>query len=193
MNTNDFHIDQLVDAADTSAVSRACATYTCKTTHGFIVAIDARHITVEWIDSWGPQHETYPLEPELLRAATLTAAAQSRTLRQPNTRAQTNLALTDPSRNEPSIEIRELKIWATGTREGPTGLRFHTVEDANTALEAIAAAQAVPPTRGPDLASVIPGAHIVAVYWAMHTAVYRLDRIHPAYQSRAARPAVLAG
>jgi hypothetical protein len=52
MNTNDFHIGQLVDAADTAAMNRTCATYTCKTTYGFIVSIDTRHITVAWIDSW---------------------------------------------------------------------------------------------------------------------------------------------
>ncbi|CQD24675.1 hypothetical protein BN1232_06321 [Mycobacterium lentiflavum] len=84
MNTNDFHIGQLVDAANTAAVSRACATCTCKTTHGLIVAIDGRQVTVEWIDSWGPQHETYPLDPELLRAATLAAAARSHASRQPD-------------------------------------------------------------------------------------------------------------
>ena len=100
---------------------------------------------------------------------------------------------TDLPHTEPCIEIRELKIWATETREGPTGLRFHTIEEANTALEAIAATQAIRSMCGPDLASVIPGANIVAVDWTMHAAVYRLDRIHPASHSRAARPAVLAG
>lgn len=44
---------------------------------------------------------------------------------------------------------------------------------------AAAYGEAIRPTCGPVLASVIPGANIVAVYWAMHTAVYRLDRIHP--------------
>mgnify|MGYP005811660001 CR=1 FL=1 len=189
-----FRIGQLVTAADTVAMSRTCATYTCKTTYGCIVAIDAQYVTVEWIDACGPQHTPYPLPPQLLRPATLTAGIRAQALGHHTHMGyhhDHSLATNTPN-DEPSLEIRELKMWANGTREGPTGLRFHTVEDANTALLVIATAHdANQPTCQPDPASVIPGAYIVAVYWAMHTAVYRLDH-NPASCSRTSRPVALA-
>ncbi|MEE6140523.1 hypothetical protein SKC41_29950 [Mycobacterium sp. 050128] len=193
-SANGFHIGQLVTAADPVAMSRTCATYTCKTTYGFIVAIDVQNVTVEWIDAWGPQYKPYPVHPQLLCAATLTAGVRSQALGHAHIGRHHNCssAISTPN-GAPCLEIRELKIWANGTRERPTGLRFHTVDEANTALLAIAVAHdANRPTCRPDLASVIPGAYIVAVYWAMHTAVYRLDR-NPASYARTARPIALAG
>lgn len=192
-SANGFHIGQLVTAADPVAMSRTCATYTCKTTYGFIVAIDAQHVTVEWIDPWGPQYKPYALQPQLLRAATLAAEVRSQASCHAHAGHHNDCSpATNTPNDAPCLEIRELKIWANGTRERSTGLRFHTVDEANTALLAIAAAHdANRPMCRPDLASVIPGAYIVAVYWAMHTAVYRLDR-NPVSCSRTARPVALA-
>lgn len=186
---NGFHIGQLVSAADPVAMSRTCATYTCKTTYGFIVAIDAQNVTVEWIDAWGPQYGRYPLQPQLLRAAARTAAVRSQAVGHAHMGHNHHCSpATNTPNDTPCLEIRELKIWANGTREGPTGLRFHTVDEANTALLVIATAHdANQSTCRPDPTSVVPGAYIVAVYWAMHTAVYRVAH-NPAARRTASRP-----
>jgi hypothetical protein len=49
MNANDFHVGQLVSAADTDTMIALCATYTHHThhtTHGLIVAPDEHRVAV---------------------------------------------------------------------------------------------------------------------------------------------------
>ncbi len=181
MNANDLRVGQLVSAADTDTMIDRCSAYTHYTIHGLIVAAEGHRVAVKWIDYRGPQHETYLFNSSLLRVGTLTAGTRTRLVlrrRAPAMHAVT-ISPAIPPDAKPSIEIRELKIYPTGTREAATGLQFHTVDDANIALHAIADAQeAFQPTFGPHLASSVAGGYIVAVYRATYTTLYRLDSIH---------------
>jgi hypothetical protein len=143
----------------------------------------------------GIQHETCVLEPSLLCAGTLNAAARTRVIHR--RRTDTGLPATTPTplpRNaETTIEIRELRIFSTRSSDTGTGLKFHTVHDANVALHALADAQeAFQSTFGPDPASAVPGADIVVVHRTLYTTVYRLDHLGAAAFSRPA-PTALAG
>lgn len=147
MNANQFRVGQLVCAADADAMTSLCPTYSRNTVHGVIVdnTVDAgRHrVAVKWIDYRGPQQETYPLDPSLLRIGSLTGATRTRVCpaRRPATPRTSTSSPRFPLHGAPSIEIRQLKIYANGTRDTATRLHFHTVDDANIALHAIADAQ----------------------------------------------------
>lgn len=71
----------------------------------------------------------------MLRACTLNAAAHTRVIH--CRRTDTALPLITPTplpRNaEPTIEIRDLRIYATRSSETGTGLKFYTAHDANVA------------------------------------------------------------
>jgi len=195
MSADRFRIGQLVSAADSAKLAALCATYTHYSIHGIIVAVDGHRVDVKWIDYIGPQRQTYLLDPSLLRAGTLTTGTRTRVFSRRCTAPaqQTGRPYALSPHAQPSFEIRELKIYASGIRESATGLQFHTVDDANIALHAIADAQeAHQPTFGPDLTSTIPGAHIVVVSWATYTALYRLERIDATCRNHAA-PTALAG
>ena len=195
MNANDFHVGQLVSATDPATMTVLCATYTHYSTHGIIVEVDEHRVDVKWIDYIGPQHQTYLLDPSLLRAGTLTTGTRTRVFPRRCTAPalQPSRPHTLPSHAQLSFEIRQLKIYASGRRESASGLQFHTVDDANIALHAIADAQeAHQPTFGPDLTSAISGAYIVVVSWATYTALYRLERIDATCRNHPA-PTALAG
>ena len=196
MNANHFHVGHLVSATDPAKIAALCATYIHDTIHGVIVALDRHRVAVKWIDYRGPQHETYLVAPSLLCVGTLATATRTRVFprRRTATMHPATVHAVAPD-DQPSIEIRELKIHAGGdaARETATRLQFHTIEDANIALHAIADAQeAFQWTFGPDLASTISGAYIVAVYRAMYTTLYRLDRVHVDAGTQPA-PAAVAG
>ena len=135
------------------------------------------------------------LEPSLLRAGTLDAAARTRVIhcRRTDTALPGVTPAMVPRNAEPTIEIRELRISSSRSSETGTGLMFHTVDDANVALHALADAQeAFQSTFGPDPASAVSGADTVVVYRALYTTVYRLDHCGADGVSRPA-PAALAG
>ncbi len=194
MTAHQLRVGQLVSASDPATLADLCPTYT-RSTHAIVVAVDEHQVAVKWIDYRGLQRETCFLEPSLLHDGTLNAAARTRVI--PCRRTDTALPGATPAalpRNaEPTIEIRELRIFSSRSSETGTGLMFHTVYDANVALHALADAQeAFQSTFGPDPASVVSGADIVVVYRALYTTVYRLDHCGADGVSRPA-PAALAG
>jgi hypothetical protein len=137
------------------------------------------------------------VEPWLLRAGTLNASARTRVIhcRRTDTALPGATPAALPRNAEPTIEIRELRIFSSRSSDTGTGtgLMFHTVYDANVALHALADAQeAFQSTFGPDPASAVSGADIVVVYRTLYTTVYRLDHCGAEGFSRPA-PAALAG
>ena len=113
-------------------------------------------------------------------AGTLNAAARTRVIhcRRTDTALPVATPAAWPRNAEPTIKIRGLRIFSARSSDTGTGLKFHTVHDANVALHALADAQeAFQSTFGPDPASAVPGADIVVVYRALYTTVYRLDHL----------------
>jgi len=196
MTAHQLRVGQLVSASDPATLADLCPTYTFRSTHAIVVAVDEHQVAVKWIDYRGLQRETCFLEPSLLRAGTLNAAARTRVIhcRRTDTALPGATPATLPRNAEPTIEIRELRIFSSRSSETGTGLMFHTVYDANVALHALADAQeAFQSTFGPDPASVVSGADIVVVYRALYTTVYRLDHCGADGVSRPALAAALAG
>ena len=160
-----------------------------------MVALDERQAAVKWIDYRGLQHDTCVLPAPMLCAGTLDAAARTRVIhcRRTDTALPGATPAVLPPNAEPTIEIRELRIFSSRSSETATGLTFHTVQDANIALHALADAQeAFQSTFGPDPASAVSGADIVVVYRALYTTVYRLEHCAADGFSPPA-PAALAG
>lgn len=159
MTAHHFRVGQLVSAADPATLADLCPTYTRRSTHAIVVAVDEHQAAVKWIDYRGIQHETCVLEPSLLRAGTLNAAARTRVIhcRRTDTALPGGTPAALPGSAEPTIEIRELRIFSARSSDTGTGLKFHTVHDANVALHALADAQeAFQSTFGPDPASAYP-------------------------------------
>jgi hypothetical protein len=146
-------------AAGPGALADRCPAYNVRSPHGIVVAVDERRAAVKWIDYRGLQHDTCVLPPALLCAGTLDAAARTRVIhcRRTDTAMPGLIQVVVPHNAEPTIEIRELRIFSSRSSETDTGLTFHTVRDANVALHALADAQeAFQSTFGPDPASAAP-------------------------------------
>ena len=178
MTAQRLRVGQLVSASDPAALADICPTYTVGSRHAIVVAVDEHQAAVKWIDYRGLQHDTCVLPPALLQPGTLNAAARTRVIH--CRRTDTALPAATPAalrhNAEPAIEIRELRIFLSRSSDTPTGLIFHTVQDANVALHAIADAQeAFQSTFAPDPVSAVAGADIVAVYRTLYTTIYRLD------------------
>jgi hypothetical protein len=195
MTAQRLRVGQLVSAADPAALADLCPAYTVRSRHAIVVAADEHQAAVKWIDYRGLQHDTCVLPPTLLQPGTLNAAARTRVIhcRRTDTALPGATPAVVPHNADPTIEIRELRIFPSRSSEIGTGLLFHTVQDANVALHALADAQeAFQSTFGPDPASAVSGADIVVVYRALYTTVYRLEHCDAEEVSRPA-PAALAG
>lgn len=195
MTAQRLWVGQLVSARDPDALAERCPTYNVRSRHGIVVELAERQAVVKWIDYRGLHHDNCTLAAPMLCAGTLDAAARTRVIhcRRTDTARPCPTSVPVLPNAEPTIAMRELRIFASRSSETGTGLRFHTVRDANIALHALADAQeAFQSTFGPDPASVVPGADTVVVYRALYTAVYRLEPCSPAGFSLTA-PAALAG
>lgn len=80
MTAHQLRVGQLVSASDPATLADLCPTYTRRSTHAIVVAVDEHQVAVKWIDYRGLQRETCFLEPSLLRAGTLNAAARTRVI-----------------------------------------------------------------------------------------------------------------
>lgn len=159
MKITEARYGQLVRPAEPADMLTHCRTYHVQIPGGVIVDLDphAETISVKWIDYKGVQDETYELP-----------AAHFRPVR-PDT-------VTVPPLPHPWIEIRDVSRYVDHVRDYPTCLRFHTADDANEALYAIAeAADAFSPIIESDSTSPVPGALAVRVEWPTHTRTHRLQ------------------
>lgn len=179
MEAHRFRVGQLVAARDPGALAERCPTYSIRHRHGIVVSACDRRIGVKWIDHYrGLQTDTCLVAPPLLCAGILDPAARTRIIhcRRTDTAVPGLTAIVVPPSARPDIEMRELRISSARSTETATGLKFHTVHDANVALHALADAQAIfESTFGPDLTSAVPGADIAVVCRALYTTVYRLE------------------
>lgn len=159
MKITDARYGQLVRPAEPHHMLTLCPTYHVEIPAGVIADIDhhADTISVKWIDYHGVQDETCELPPEHFHPAT------------PET-------VTAPAHPHPWIEIRDVSRYVDHVRDSPTCLRFHTVEDANEALYAIAeAADAFNPIIESDPTSPVRDALAVRTEWPSHTRTHRLQ------------------
>jgi hypothetical protein len=143
MTAQRLRVGQLVSAADPAALADLCPAYTVRSRHAIVVAADEHQAAVKWIDYRGLQHDTCVLPPTLLQPGTLNAAARTRVIhcRRTDTALPGATPAVVPHNADPTIEIRELRIFPSRSSEIGTGLLFHTVQDANVALHALADAQ----------------------------------------------------
>lgn len=159
MKITDARYGQLVRPAEPADMLALCPTYHVQIPAGVIADIDphAGTLSVKWIDYRGVQDETCELPPQHFHPATFYTGAL-------------------PAQPHPWIEIRDVTRYIDHVRDYPTCLRFHTVEDANEALHAIAqAADAFNPIIESDPTSPVPGALAVRTEWPSHTRTHRLQ------------------